>query len=667
LSIGYGDGVSRFSEGKRVVKDKDIGPLIQTEMTRCIHCTRCVRFGQEIAGVKELGATGRGEHMEIGTYVEHSLVSELSGNIIDLCPVGALTSKPFRYKARAWEMKAHPSVAPHDAIGSNIELHVRKEQVMRVVPRDNEAINESWISDRDRFSYLGLNSEQRLTEPMIKVGGKWQTTDWQTALETAVDGLKTVLERHGHDEAAGLISPTTTLEEAYLFQKWLRGLGVNSIDHRLRQQDFTDTPLHYTPSQWDLSDINHSDAIVLMGCHVRAEMPILAHRIRQSAMQGATVSSLNFLGSDLLMPMAHEWVMNATEMLETLAGAAKVLMSISNYTPEPEWLTLLPDRAATAAEQNLAMQLSNAVSGTLIVGELINHHPQASLYRSLAALMAKLSGSQLLVLPTANACAHQIANTLPEANAFNASTAWQHCLRAYVLMGIDPLRDTANPQQAAKALQKASFVVGINSFISEAMSDYADVLLPMACFTETSGTFVGLDGQRQSFAGAIPARGDSRPGWKILRVLGNVSHLKGFDFVSSQDVVSEIESQLALKTKTPDKAPFIPEELRVASKLMLISEVPIYGGDNLVRHSPALQQTPETQLTQVARLHPTDAAQYGISSEARIRVKQGEYHCVLSVQVDSQIASGCLYLAATTPSATQLGAMFGEVQIEVVD
>ena len=290
LSMGYGEGISRFSERKRVVKDKDIGPLIQTDMTRCIHCTRCVRFGQEIAGIKELGATGRGEHMEIGTYVEHSLVSELSGNIIDLCPVGALTSKPFRYKARAWELTAHPTIAPHDAVGSNIELHIRKNDVMRVVPRDNEAINEAWLSDRDRFSYLGLSSDERIAEPMIKKNGKWQTTDWQTALETAVEGLKTIVTKHGAEELAGLISPTATLEEAYLFQKWLRGLGTDNIDHRLRQQDFADSHSDYELNDWSLGDIDESDAIILLGSNIRAEQPIIAHRIRQAALSGANVT-----------------------------------------------------------------------------------------------------------------------------------------------------------------------------------------------------------------------------------------------------------------------------------------------------------------------------------------------------------------------------------------
>src|SRR5690554_6293258 len=486
LSMGYGEGISRFTERKRAVKDKDIGPLIQTDMTRCIHCTRCVRFGQEIAGIKELGATGRGEHMEIGTYVEHSLVSELSGNIIDLCPVGALTSKPFRYRARAWEMQARPSIAPHDAVGSNIELHVRQNQVMRVVPRENEAVNESWLSDRDRFSYLGLNSEARLLEPMIKIDGQWQQVDWQAALEKAVEGLKGVISKFGAEEVAGLIAPTTTLEEAYLFQKWLRGLGTDNIDHRLRQQDFADSDVDDSLSDWQLSDINESDAIVLLGCNIRSEQPIMAHRIRQAALTGAMVSSINLFKRDFLMPIDQQLAVNSEEMVQTLAGIAKALLMGRQQDAEA-WQDLLPERAPSAFEQNVALQLSNAMNAILFVGELINHQPQASTMRALARLIAELSHSRLVVLPTANSNAHRVAETLPVSKGLNARQSWERTLRSYVMMGFDPMLDTAQPTMVHDALRRASFVVSISSFDNDWVRQYANVILPMACFAETSG------------------------------------------------------------------------------------------------------------------------------------------------------------------------------------
>ena len=377
LSMGYGAGISRFNEGKRVVQDKNIGPLIQTDMTRCIQCTRCVRFGEEVAGIKELGATGRGETMEIGTYIESSLISELSGNIIDLCPVGALTSKPFRYRARAWELTAHPSIAPHDAAGSHIEFHTRGNEVMRVVPRDNDSINESWISDRDRFSYSALNHEQRAATPMIKQDGQWQETDWQTALQAAIDGLNAVKAKYGTEQIAGLIAPTATLEEAYLFQKLLRGMDIKNIDHRLREQSFEDQGCEYIIDGWCLSDIEHSDDIVLIGCNIRAEQPIIAHRIRQAALHGTTVTNISFVASDLLMPINKQVTVNAKAMLETLAGIAKALLP-SGQNENSDWTKLLADTVPTELEKDIATQLANATQATLFIGALANHHRQAA-------------------------------------------------------------------------------------------------------------------------------------------------------------------------------------------------------------------------------------------------------------------------------------------------
>lgn len=661
LSMGYGEGISRFSERKRVVKDKDIGPLIQTDMTRCIHCTRCVRFGQEIAGIMELGATGRGEHMEIGTYVEHSLVSELSGNIIDLCPVGALTSKPFRYKARAWELTAHPSIAPHDAVGSNIELHVRQNDVMRVVPRDNEAINEAWLSDRDRFSYLGLTSSERVAEPMIKSNGVWQATDWQTALETAAEGLKTIVTKHGPEELGGLISPSTTVEEGYLFQKLLRGLGTDNIDHRLREQDFADEQADYSLNDWSLSDIDESDAFVLLGTNIRGEQPIIAHRIRQAALSGATVSNINFFESDLLMPVQHQLAVDARNMVYTLMGIAKTLSGIKKEDAS-DWLDILGESQPSPFEQNVAMQLSNAMNATLFIGDLIKHHPQASLFRSLTKLIAKLSNSKLVILPSANANGHKKAGTVPAGKGLNALQMWQRDLRAYVLMGFDPAMDTATPNEAHRALKRASFVVAIDSFHSDFVNEHADVILPAACFTETSGTFVGIDQQWQRFSGGVQPRGDSRPGWKILRVLGNVSKLNGFDYISSQDVVDELESELNREQKkTP--VDFIPESLTIQSELMLISEVPMYRTDALLRQSDALQKTPENKANNIVRINQQEADKHGLTQQLPVTVKQGENTISLPLEIDNTIADGCIFVAAATASTVSLGNLFGQVDV----
>lgn len=664
LSLGYGAGISRFSEGKRVVKDKDIGPLIQTEMTRCIHCTRCVRFGQEIAGIKELGAVGRGEHMEIGTYIEHSLVSELSGNIIDICPVGALTSKPFRYKARAWEMRGHPSVAPHDAVGSNIECHVRGNDVMRVVPRENESVNESWISDRDRFSYLGLNHADRALQPMIKQNGQWQITDWQTALAFAVDGLKTVQMKNGADQLAGLMSPTATLEEGVLFQKWLRGLGTENIDHRLRQQDFKDD-LQRDDPYVSLESIQESDAILLIGSNIRAEAPIVAHRLRQAALNGAMISELNFLQRDLLMPVQRQLALNPAALLKTLKGIASALIKL-NTEQEADWVELLSETAPSASEQNIAMQLTNAQQSMIIVGALANQHPLASKIRALADFLSRTTQSTLLVLPEANSRALHLAGVKPASvTALNAQQSWQQKCRAYVLFNVEPEDDTADPAMAFEALHHASFVVAINSFVSDSLKQTADVILPLAAFTETSGTFIGLDGQWQSFTGAVAPRGESRPGWKILRVLGNVSEVEGFDYIASTDIQLELKDQLAAHVPKVAKA-YLPDDLTVALGLMWIAEVPAFRGDSLLRRSDALQKTPENQQLDIARVHPAEAARFGVEPGDKVILSQGNKTLEVAIDLDEAIADGCVYLAMTTAESRQLGPAYGMLKLTPV-
>ncbi|PHS70740.1 MAG: NADH-quinone oxidoreductase subunit G [Methylophaga sp.] len=654
LSMGYGAGISRFSENKRVVKDKDIGPLISTDMTRCIHCTRCVRFGEEIAGIKELGATGRGEHMEIGTYIEKSIASELSGNIIDLCPVGALTSKPFRYRARAWELSAHPSIAPHDAIGSNIEFHTRGGEVMRVVPRDNEHLNETWLSDRDRFSYLGLSHEQRAIEPMIKQNGEWQTTDWETALQTAIDGLVMTKAKYGVEQMAGLIAPTATLEESYLFHKLLRGMDINNIDHRLHQQDFTDQLCDYNHDDWCLSDIGQSDDIVLIGCNIRAEQPILAHRIRQAAMIGTTVTDINFFSSDLLMPVNKQLTVNAKQLIAVLSGIAKALIPLAS-DDDKAWVELLEDVVPTAVDQTIAMQLSNAMKATLLIGALANNHPQSSKIRALTGLIARLTKSQLVILPTANSTAANMVDMLShtgtakqsiDQKGFNVQQIWQQELRSYVLFGIEPEHDCAEPVLAQQALKNASFVISMNSYVTDTMLAYSDVILPIASFAETSGTFVGIDHQWQSFTGAVTAKGDSRPGWKVLRVLGNLARVDGFDYVSSQDVRDEVQDQVNL-ISTTDKVFHQPDSLNLASDLMAISEIPMHQSDAIIRRSSALQQTPDNQKSVIARMNSHEAEKHGIGQAKNIIVKQGENTDTRAFEIDNTIADGCIYLAAS--------------------
>ncbi|NOQ93868.1 MAG: NADH-quinone oxidoreductase subunit G [Methylophaga sp.] len=669
MSMGYGSGIGQFSEGKRVVKDKDIGPLINTDMTRCIHCTRCVRFGEEIAGIKEMGATGRGEHMEIGTYIESSVASELSGNIIDLCPVGALTSKPFRYRARAWELIAHDSIAPHDAVGSNIEFHTRRNDVMRVVPRENEKLNETWLSDRDRFSYLGLNHEQRATVPMVKEHGEWKETDWQTALQVAIDGLKVIKTKHGADQIAGLISPTATLEESYLFQKLLRGIGTENIDHRLRQQDFADQHADYSHDDWCLSDIEDSYDIVLIGCNVRAEQPIIAHRIRQSALLGTPVTNINFFASDLLIPSVNQVTVDIKGMLKTLSGIAKALMSLSNGDNKA-WGELLLTVVPSAQEQTIAMRLANAKKATLLLGALANNHPQAAKIKALTSLITSLTKSQMIVLPTANSTAANITESLFDSDSdrtqLNAQQVWQQSLRSYVLFGVEPELDCANPVEAKQGLQQASLVVSINSYVTDDMLAYSDVILPVTPFSETSGTFIGVDRQWQSFTGAVSAKGDSRPAWKVLRVLGNMANLKGFDYVSSQDVRDEVRDQFNIMSVSEGEK-YCPDDLNVDSTLMTISEIPMYQSDAVVRRSSALQKTTENQRAAIARMNTEEADKQGVSKAKEISVSQADNTISVSFEIDDDIADGCIYLAAGINETSALGAMFANVSVEAIE
>ena len=665
LSMGYGGGVGRFSENKRVVKDKDIGALVKTDMTRCIHCTRCVRFGQEIAGIKELGATGRGEHMEIGTYIEQSLGSELSGNIIDLCPVGALTSKPFRYKARAWELSSHASIAPHDAVGSNIEIHTRRDEVMRVVPRDNDALNETWLSDRDRFSYLGLSHEERATSPMVKQNGQWQKVDWQTALNTAVEGLKRVIDQADAEQVAGLAAPTASLEEAYLFQKLMNGLGVTNLDHRHRQQDFADDGVDYDQDV-ALSDIEEAETILVVGSAIRREQPILAHRIRQAALSGTRVNELNFFASDLLMPVDTQLAVNIELMLAHLSGIAKALLSLAKVD-ESDWVTLLENVVPEAADQTIALQLSNADKAMIMMGDLAKNHPEASKIKALLALIARLSGSDLLILPTANSKAANLVGLLPKAEgSLNGQQSWQAKLKSYVLLGLEPELDCANTAEAMSALRSAECVVALNSYVTEAMLSYADVILPVSPFAESSGTFVGVDGQWQAYTGAVSPKGESRPAWKVLRVLANLADLEGFEYVSSQDVSDEVKAMIQGKTAT-DTETYCPDKLSVTmdSRLQMISEVPMYQIDSVVRRSHALAETVENQGAFVAAINSAEASQLGLSQAQRVVVTSDNQSIELAFSVDDAIADGCIHMPTGIVEMSDFAPAFSSVSVSV--
>lgn len=603
VAVGYGKDVSRFSENKRVVPSKNIGPLIATDMTRCIHCTRCVRFGEEISGIRELGATGRGEHMQIGMYVEATVDSEMSGNVIDLCPVGALTSKPFRFSARAWEMSQLPSIAPHDCIGSNINVHVRGNKVMRVVPRENEEINETWISDRDRFGYEGIYHEDRLKTPMIKIEGQWQETDWNTAIEQVANGIKKIVAKNP-DDLACLVSPSATVEEHYLAQKIVRNLGSNNIDHRLFQTDFSGQ--EHAPAfpalGLTLAQLANCEALLLVGSNVRKEQPIAAHRIRMATLQGAKIFCVNPADYGFSFDVSENEIVAEDQIMQSLAGIASAIISLTGYKVTADVTNLLQDCKPTALQIRIAQGLISVSQPAVIVGNYGNHHAQASSIHFMASLIARLvKGSYGTLTHGSNSAGAWLAGAIPHRGP--AGTAVSSAGRSardlalqpmtgYLLINNEPEHDSAYGDKLQENLASAEMVVALSSFMSASLNKCADVILPIATFGETSGTFVNVEGKWQSFNGAVPPLGESRPAWKVLRVLGNLLDLEGFDYITSQEVADDLQRQVTAskeKTETPWKC---PESLIGATNEINNKPSPsMYQVDAIVRRAAALQAT----------------------------------------------------------------------------
>ncbi len=670
VAMGYGGDVSRFVEAKRVVPNPDLGPLVSTDMTRCIHCTRCVRFGAEIAGIRELGATGRGEHMRIGTYVEHALNSELSGNIIDVCPVGALTSKPFRFRARAWELTQFDGIAPHDAVGANIHLHVQNGKVMRVVPKENEAINETWISDRDRFSYEGLYSSDRLMQPMLKDNGAWREVEWEEALEAAVNGLRAAM---GSDSAqfGTLIAPTSTVEELYLAQKLTRGLGSGNIDHRLRQTDFRSLGDH-PPFPWlngAIADLEDVDAALVIGSHTRKEQPLLAHRLRKAALKGAYVALLN----PFEVPLSHDAeqiAVSPASMVAELAAIAKAAGVKATGDLKKRIDGAKPDDRHKA----IAQRLRDAGHGRILLGNLAAAHPDYVLLQALASELAQTVGAGLGYLPVAAnsvgaAIAGAEAGRLPgwkrtDAAALDAGAMLEKGLRTYLIAGIDPELDCANPAGAVATLAGAECVVALTAYRTPTLEQVADVMLPMALFAETSGTYVNGEGTWQGARGVVAPVGKARPAWKILRVLGNLLGLEGFDYESADAVRSELEAECegfepaAGEIELGDAALMLQND-----GLVRAGDVPIYAADTLVRRAGALQHTPDA-TTGFVSLNPTEAARAGLADAREVRVTQGENSVTLPLEIDPAVPDGCVRIPAGVPGSAGLGVPFGAVGLE---
>jgi len=677
LALGYGRDISRFAEKKRVVQDKYIGPLIATDMTRCIHCTRCIRMLREVAGKMELGATGRGENMEIGTYIETSLESELSGNVIDVCPVGALTSRPFRFKARAWELQQHATIAPHDAIGSNIFVHTRRGRVMRVVPRENEAVNEVWLSDRDRFSYEGLYSADRVSEPMIRVDGNWQRTDWESALQAVVDGVRGVINSSGAEQVGVLASATATLEELSLLQAVARGIGINNIDHRLRQADFCDqeqAPLCPTLGQ-SLAGLESVSAALVIGSNIRKDLPLAGHRLRKAALNGAQVMFVNPVDYEFLFPVHAKAVAAPSQLVATLAGIA------ASY-PDAGRDAAADVRAAISAaspddtQRAMATALRDAAHATVLLGAVASAHPQYSLLKALAGVIAQHSDAVLGILPeAANSTGAWLAGALPHRGpagrrigkpGLDAQSMLANPRQAYLLFNVEPAHDCNDPAQALEAMNAAGFVVSISPWASEAMQEVADVLLPIGPFTETSGTFINAEGRWQSFSGVASPAGDSRPGWKVLRVLGNQFGLDGFGQNSSEEVRDTLLGHAGILNLDNTQPPGPVTTGQTGDGLERIGDVAINSADALVRRAAALQMTPDAGSAALVHLNSRQAELSGVRDGYTVTVTQGDASKVMDVCIDERVADGCLWIQAGTVAAASLGAAFGPVTIERV-
>lgn len=652
LAVGYGASASRYTEEKRVVFNKNIGSLITTDMTRCINCTRCVRFGQEIGGIMEMGQVGRGEHAEITTFIEGAINSELSGNIIDLCPVGALTSKPFRYSARAWELTTRPSVSPHDGLGANLSVQTKDNRVFRVLPRDNEEINECWLSDKDRFAYEGLNAADRLQRPMIKRNGEWHECDWSEALDFVSTALKRIRDEQGGEQIAALASPHSTLEELYLLQKLMRGMGSNNVDYRLRQSDFS-ADAAMQGASWlgmAIADLSQLNSVLIVGSTLRADHPLLAHRLRQAVKRGAELNLINPVDDDLLCRVANKAIVAPDAMVEMLNQVRRALAGES----------------VDATAQAIAASLKQSERKAVLLGNLAQHHPRYAELHALAQQIAELSGSKLGFLgEAANSVGAYLAGAVPGEGGMNVARMLDTPRRAYILLGVEAELDTYNSAQTLAALQSAQLVVALSSYKGKAL-DYAHVLLPVAPFTETSGTFVNTEGRAQNFNAVVKPLGETRPGWKVLRVLGNLMEAAGFDYDSAEQVRDEVLSgDIAAKLNNSLQS-FSIKPPRAKSGLQRIGEVSAYQADAIVRRAPALQKTAAAAL-QGVWMNAATLASVGVAEGADVSVSQGAGSAVFKALRDERLPTGCVRLAAGHSATAMLGGMLDEIVLGRVE
>jgi NADH-quinone oxidoreductase subunit G len=662
LAVGYGKSNSRYDEEKRVVAPKEAGPLISMEeMSRCIQCTRCVRFGQEVAGVMEFGMVGRGEHSEITTFVGKSVDSEVSGNMIDLCPVGALTSKPFRYSARPWELQRRRSVSPHDSLGSNLIVQVKGGKVMRVLPLENESINECWLSDKDRFSYEALDNASRLTGPMIKQGGQWVDTDWQTALEYVAHGLRNIRHEHGADSIAAVATAHSTVEELFLLQKAMRGFGVNAVDFRLRQTDFALDGQVVPSLGMPIAELSNLQRVLVVGSFLRKDHPLAATRLRAAVKSGAKLSIVHGSFDDNLIPTANRFIAAPSDWLAALSEIVVAVAAAKNAAVPGGFDGIEAGDVAKAIAATLVVDNAADLPGAVLLGNAAANHPQASKLHAAAQWIAEQTGAKFGYFVEA---ANTVGGYLVNATSNTSATLFSAPKKAYVLLNAEPELDAANPQQAVKALQGAEMVVVMSAF--KHGMDYADVLLPISPFSETAGTFVNCEGRAQSFNGTVKPLGETRPAWKVLRVLGNLLGLTGFDYENSEGIRDEalgkgVMDHAARLNNTSSLAPS-GAQFGDASQLERLADVPIYFADAIARRSEPLLRTADANAP-LATISAQLAERLGVQAGEPVTVSQGQGSVTLSANIDKRLPANVVRVAAAHELTAVLGDMFGAITV----
>jgi NADH-quinone oxidoreductase subunit G len=660
LAVGYGKSNSRYDEEKRVVFHKNVGPLISMqEMSRCIHCTRCVRFGQEVAGVMELGMVNRGEHSEITTFVGQTVDSELSGNMIDLCPVGALTSKPFRYGARTWELGRKRSVSPHDSLGANTTVQTKSNKVMRVVALENEAINECWISDRDRFAYEGLNSADRLTTPMVKQGGQWLETDWQSALDYVAHSLKTIVAESGPESIGALAHPISSIEELHLLQKIIRGLGSNQIDTRLRQSDIKGA----ASAAWlgmPISQLSELDRVLMIGSFLRKDQPLIAARIRSASKRGLEVLRIDAGGDDWLIPSLgiaaspSAWVNTLGEVALAVAKAKSVSAPVG-----------IVNLSVSEPAQKIADSLLSGSSKAVLIGSAAVAHPALSNLHVLAQFIADNTGATLGFLPVGG---NAVGAALVNANGAGVESVLSGDRRAMILMNIEPDADLPDPEQARAALAKSNTVIALSAYKSADLLDVADVILPISTFTETMSTFVNAEGRVQTIQPSVKPLADSRPAWKVLRVLGGLLGLEGFLLNMPEEVLGEAlgENYRSKLDNRSHLSALSNDHQLPLTGLERLTDVNIYAGDQIVRRSSALQLTRDAKRGNQVGLDKNLFAQLGLNEGDLVSVTQGIQTVNLPATLEANLALGAVRISAGTGIGAKLGPMFGPVTVSKV-